>query len=334
MTSRLVVLVTGAGGVYGAATVDNLRRSSLSVETVAADTSWHASGLLRSKKAAVLPKVDDPSYVPRLISVVRESGAHAVFICSGQEIRSLVGRREELERETGATFILPDKALYTLASDKLETVRFLESKGFDSPATILSKGAGSLDDFIGRVGLPVIAKPRFGQGSRGLIVCRSADDLRRVQALDEEYVFQELLGDDDHEYTVGVMATDDGEVLGSIALRRWLSSGQTGACEVVDAPVITEYAEAIARELRPRGYLNVQLRLRRERPVAFEINARVSSSTGFRALAGFNEPELILRRYVLNENPARPRPAILAMVRSWKECVVEPSIWNARAPRE
>ena len=83
-------------------------------------------------------------------------------------------------------------------------------------------------------------------------------------------MFQELIGDDDHEYTVGVVATDDGEVLGSIALRRWLSGGQTGACEVVESEAITEYAEAIARELRPRGYLNIQLRLRRERPVAFE----------------------------------------------------------------
>ena len=139
MSVRPVVLLTGAGGVYGDATIGDLRRSSLEVDIIAADTCWHASGLLRSDHARLLPKVDDPDYVSRLIAIVRESRVNVVFICSGTEIRTLVGMREQLERETQATFILPDGALYGLASDKLETVRFLEAKGFDYPATILEQ---------------------------------------------------------------------------------------------------------------------------------------------------------------------------------------------------
>ena len=60
----------------------------------------------------------------------------------------------------------------------------------------------------------------------------------------------------------------------------------------------------------------------------------MSSSTGFRALAGFNEPELILRKYVLEQSPPRPKPSVIAMVRNWTEHVVDPSIWKAAAPRE
>jgi carbamoyl-phosphate synthase large subunit len=332
VTSPLVVLVTGAGGVYGEATVNNLRRSSLGVHILGADTRWHAPGSLCSDAPIVLPRVDDPGYVSRLIGLVRERSVNTVFVCSGTEIRALVSDRDRLERESGATFIMPSAPLYSMAADKLETVTFLASNGFAHPKTVSSQEPASWAALVDPIGFPLMAKPRFGQGSRGMTICRSMDDLTRIAVLDEEYVFQELLGDEDHEYTVGVTATESGEILASIVLRRWLFGGQTGACEVVDSPVIAEYAEAIAKAARPRGYINIQLRMRAERPVAFELNARVSSSTGFRALAGVNEPELILRRYVLKENPPRPKAALLKMVRGLVERIVDPSVWEQAVP--
>ena len=332
MTAPLVVLVTGAGGVYGDATIRNLRRSSLPTYVIGADTEWQAAGALVADKAIVLPPVDAPTYASRLIAIVEENAVNAVFISSGTEIRTLASRRDELERKTKALFILPSPTLYKMASDKLATVEFLAAHGFDYPVTVTSKGISTIQPFINRVGFPVMAKPRFGQGSRGLIVCYSAKDLPGVIALEEEYVLQEFLGDEDHEYTVGVLATEKGDVLASIALRRWLKGGQTAAAEVVESPLITAYAEALGAQLQPRGYVNIQLRMRNDRPVAFEINARVSSSTGFRALAGVNEPELILRRYLLNENPPRPKAKMIAMVRGFSERIVEAAIWKEMVP--
>jgi len=322
----LNVLVTGAGGVYGEATVGNLRKCALPVRIVGADVTWHASGSLRSDRPVVLPLVTDPTFVDRLVEVVRAEAVRAVFVCSGTEIKHLAARRDELEERTGATFIMPAAALYTLASDKLATARWLEEHGFAHPRTY------DAASYTSQLELPIMAKPRFGMGSRGLAICRSGADLARVRATGDDYVFQEYLGDIDHEFTVGVIATEEREVLGSIVLRRWLAGGQTGACEVVPSPLISEYAEAIARELAPRGYVNIQLRLRDGKPVCFEINARVSSSTGFRTLAGFNEPELVLRKYVLGETPPRPTPRAIAMVRGLEERIVDPETWNVARP--
>lgn len=322
MSVPVPVLVTGAGGVYGQATIANLRRSTLDVRIVGADTQWSAPGALLSDVPAVLPRVDDPSYAEALGALARAHGVRVVFVCSGTEIRELCERRSELERATGAFVIMPSTELWATASDKYATVTFLEREGFAFPRTSLSSEGATF---------PLVAKPRFGHGSRGLVICHTAADLAR--ATGEEYVFQEYLGDDDHEFTVGVLATEEGEVLTSIVLRRWLSGGQTGACEVVDAPRIAAYAEAVAARLRPRGYLNVQLRLREGEPVAFEVNPRVSSSTGFRALAGVNEPELLLRRYLLGESPPRPVPRLVAMVRTLTEQVVSAESWELTRPR-
>ncbi|HVJ94003.1 MAG TPA: ATP-grasp domain-containing protein [Labilithrix sp.] len=330
--TKLAVLVTGAGGVYGQATIENLRRSTLPVRIFGADVRWDAPGVLLSDEPIVLPRVDHPSYRHRLAEVIRERGVRAVFVSSGAEISALVEHRSQLEAETGAVFILPPADLYRLASDKLRTVEYLADNGLEHPLTILATESGKIASFVAQVGLPVIAKPRFGQGSRGIVRCTCAPELAQIAANREEYVLQQLLGDDDHEFTVGVIGTEDGDVIGSIVLRRWLAAGQTGACEVVEAPAIAEYAEAIARFARPRGYINVQLRLRDGRPVAFEINARVSSSTGFRGLAGFNEPELIVRRYLLGERPSRPNVRRVAMVRGLTERIIESNVWNQVVP--
>ena len=329
--TKLVALVTGAGGVYGQATIQNLRRSSLPVRIVGADVRWDAPGALLADVPVVLPRVDDGSYREQLCAIIRETSAKAVFICSGAEIAKLVDVRAELEAETGAFFVLPRAGLYRLASDKLRTAEFLEQHELAHPRTILASDVHR-QRFVDDVGFPLIAKPRFGHGSRGIVRCTSIDDLEQIAGRGEEYVFQQLLGDDDHEFTVGVIGTEDGEVLGSIVLRRWLAAGQTGACQVVDEPAIAAYAEAVARAARPRAYINIQLRLRAAQPVAFEINARVSSSTGFRGLAGFNEPELILRRWILNERPARPAVERIAMVRGLAERVVDATLWSNVVP--
>jgi carbamoyl-phosphate synthase large subunit len=239
----------------------------------------------------------------------------------------LVGHRDELELLTSAKFILPSPEFFDLGSDKLETARFLERNGFSFPHTCIADDKNTVSAMVNEYGFPLFAKPRKGQGSRGLFTCNSYDDITYIQSLDVEYVIQEFIGDVDNEYTIGVVATEESEVLGSIILRRWLQEGQTHACEVVKDEKITTYTEDIARALRPRGYINIQLRLRDGMPTAFEINPRVSSSTGFRGLANFNEPELILRKYLLSETPARPVPSLIAMVRTINETIVTPDNW-------
>lgn len=326
--TAIPVLVTGAGGVYGEATIANLRRSELPLRIVGADTRWQAPGVLVSDVPVTLPLVRDPELVPKLAEVVKREGVKIVFVCSGTEIKALASQRDELERATGATFIMPTAELYTMASDKLATAQWLEARGFAFPTT-----ASSRTPWSSPPAFPLIAKPRWGQGSRGIAIVNSEEHVERIRREDEEYVFQELLGDEDHEFTVGVVATEQGEVLASIVLRRWLTAGFTGACQVVMHEKVTSYAEKIAAELRPRGFINVQIRLRGDEPVAFEINPRVSSSTGFRALAGVNEPELLIRRYVLDERPPKPTPKPITMVRCLQERIVEPAVWDAIAPK-
>jgi carbamoyl-phosphate synthase large subunit len=77
--------------------------------------------------------------------------------------------------------------------------------------------------------------------------------------------------------------------------------------------------------LNPLGPANFQFRIDRSgRVKVFEINARFSGTTPLRAIAGFNEVEMCLRRLLLGEPVAEPCVEEMVLLRHWSETVLRP----------
>jgi carbamoyl-phosphate synthase large subunit len=81
-----------------------------------------------------------------------------------------------------------------------------------------------------------------------------------------------------------------------LAISSGVSQGRVGRFEQV-----TKQCEEIALALGARGPLNIQCRLVEGRVVVFEINPRFSGTTSLRAMVGYNEPDVLVRRHVLRE---------------------------------
>ncbi|MDX5415594.1 MAG: ATP-grasp domain-containing protein, partial [Alphaproteobacteria bacterium] len=115
-------------------------------------------------------------------------------------------------------------------------------------------------------------------------------------------------------------------VAGSIALKRVMDAklsvsykGRGGLISsgysqgyIDDFPELRAQAEHIARSIGSHGPLNIQGRVRDGVLVPFEINPRFSASTYLRALAGFNEADIMLRFMAYGE-----RPGPLHIKRGW-----------------
>ena len=122
-------------------------------------------------------------------------------------------------------------------------------------------------------------------------------------------LIQEYISADNGEYTVGVLSLPNGELVGSIALRRSLDAklsvmvrNRTGVISsgysqgyIGDFPDIRRQCELIAKAIGSKGPLNIQGRLKGGAFVPFEINPRFSASTYLRAMAGFNEADMTLQ---------------------------------------
>ena len=119
-----------------------------------------------------------------------------------------------------------------------------------------------------------------------------------------------------------------GEVINSIAVHRVIDSGlgnklkvknTTGRADLGSHLVVSsgisqgrvgKYAEVtgpceeIARKIGSKGPLNIQCRFVNGKLFVFEINPRYSGTTPLRSMVGFNEPEIMIRKYVLHETVA------------------------------
>ena len=110
---------------------------------------------------------------------------------------------------------------------------------------------------------------------------------------------QPVIGDSEHEYTVGVFGLGDGTYSGMIAMRRKLSQeGATAKAEVVLDTKLENTVQALVSVFKPNGPTNLQFRYHEGRYLLLEINPRISSSTSMRMALGYNEAEMCIRYYL------------------------------------
>jgi carbamoyl-phosphate synthase large subunit len=216
--------------------------------------------------------------------------------------------------------------------DKSKTAQILADLGFGVPESRAVSTAGDLEGFRA---LPAVLKPsQGGGGSAHVYLAQDEAELaffsRYLLNMFSEILVQEYVGTPDAEYTVGVLTDLEGALLHSIAVKRnilpalsnrlkapnrsgrpelgptliistGISQGEIGPFPEVSAP-----CERLAIAMGAAGPLNVQCRLAGGRVYVFEINPRFSGTTSLRAMVGFNEPDLLIRRHVLGED-VQPR---------------------------
>jgi carbamoyl-phosphate synthase large subunit len=325
----LNLLVLGVGGNVSQGILKALAASQLSCRVIGACVSPLAVGLFNVNKAYISPKANAPEFLEWLFKICRTEGIHAILSGVEPVLDVLSQYADEIQRETGALCLVSKPSCLAIGGDKLLTCQWLESQGLNFPKYAASEDQLATSKLVEECGYPLIAKPRIGKSSQGLIKIRNSKDLEHLSSL-TGYVIQEYLGDSDSEYTIGCFSDQDGDVRGAITMRRGLLQGTTYCAEVGEFPSVRREAIRIASALRPMGPSNIQLRVSNGHPVCFEINIRFSGTTPMRARLGFNDVEVALRHYVLNE-PIEDLKLITQgiILRYWNEMYINSQAYDA-----
>ncbi len=274
------ILVTGCGGDIALGVGRVLRQLGVARRLAGCDAKSDHPGATVFDSCALAPRADAPDYAQRLEALARRCKAELIVPMTEPELGALL-KAGALER-LGKIPVLAANALAVKTGlDKLATARFLKSRGLAHPWTRVVGDGPPLR-------LPCIIKRRSGSGGRDLL--RVADKATAVALARKrpDDIWQEALPCDEEEHTVGVFRGASGETR-SLSLRRGAQIGATERAEVRHAPAIARYARDIAEGLELRGAINVQLRVTPSGPVAFEINARFSSTAPFRHALGFKD---------------------------------------------
>lgn len=260
------------------------------------------------------------NYVDQVVACCRDAGAD-FLVPGGEQPMVLLGAEAERFEAEGVRVLMNSPEVIRVCSDKASTFQVLQGLGVPVPRT-----AAIADDFDPEtVGLPCIVKPaKDSGGSLGVFFAPSAEEVRvyadYIRRMGRTPIAQEYVDDSEGEFTIGVLSMPDGRTVGSIALRRVFDSklsvsyrGRGGLISsgysqgyIDDFPELRQQAERIAQALGSTGPINVQGRVRDGVLMPFEINPRFSASTHLRALAGFNEIDMLIRYHVTGQLPQSP----------------------------
>ncbi len=324
---RKTVVVTGVGGGgNGEQIVKALRLSDIGYTIVGTDMIPYSKGLYEVDHAYLAPAAGDPNYVSEIARICRHHDAIALISGSDPELRALSAERRVFA-DLGVLLPMNLPTVIDLCMDKVRSSDYLVANGFAVPRWRRVVSSADLDEIDM---LPAVLKPSVGGGgSRNLFLAQTRAELdtfgRYLLGLYPEFIVQEYIGTVDTEFTVGVLHTLDGEYVNSIAIRRHLGTAISSRMRVANVsgraelgqtlvissgfshgdigrfPEVTSVCRRIAQAIDARGAINIQCRVVDGVVRVFEINPRFSGTTSLRAMAGYNEPDLLIRHHVFGE---------------------------------
>ncbi len=320
----LKIAVTGAGGGVGQSICKALSISSLPTELFPVDVQPLSAGLFRGKEGLVLPKGEAPGSLDIWREEFEKRGIEVVFPGSDYDVVSLSAVRDEWAATGGPAVLVSDRELVLDCRDKARTYERLTRDGIDAPKCVWGKSLEETLTFADSVGYPVVIKPRDGSASRNVTFAKDDAELSFYFTRTPNPIIQEYLALDGEaeEFTCAVFADVQGLVAATFMARRTLSGGTTFRAEVGYWEKLEPLLRKIGETLKPRGPLNVQLRMTDRGPVPFELNIRCSGTTAIRAYYGYNEPEMWIRNYVLGEAVSQPPRRKGVALRYWNEVFI------------
>ena len=304
MTIR--VGVTGVGGGVGQSIIKALQMSSLDLDIIGIDIKSDQAGFYLDglKKTLVLSNLKGKSYPPDdWLSYIYGHDLDCIIPGSDYDLQALSAVRDDWGA-LGCKVLVSNSGLVARCNDKLLTAKILADNGIDAPRPVQNSV----------IYFPLIVKPKIGSGSRGVIKVNSFEEMPEIT---DKLFIQEYL--DGPEYTCSVFVDRFGEVIGTFQFERKLQNGTTYKGMVAFDRQIHKLLVKIGKTFKPRGMLNVQLRVTERGPVPFELNCRCSGTTAIRAHFGYNEPEMLIRNYVLGEDLKTPEIKQGKAFRYWNE---------------
>jgi carbamoyl-phosphate synthase large subunit len=284
--------------------------------TIAADADQLAPTLYHADEQVLVPRVDDPAYIPALAEIVRERDVGLVIPLTDIDSVQLARQREEL----GAPLLLPDPDVVVKTADKYEAHRLFEQHGIPSPPSWLP------GDVPEDARFPLLVKSRYGYGSRNIY---RAEDRRQLDFFlgytpVDSFVQTCCLGE---EFSIDVLCDFEGRCLNAIPRTMILSKGgESIQGMTIKDPELIDAARRVAESLPLKGPATIQVFREDGEHRVTDVNPRFGGAFPLPLAAGSSYPELVLALAA----GERPEPTLgefregVVMTRFYSSLALEP----------
>ncbi len=286
--------------------------------TIASDLDRLAPALYHADHFALVPRVDDPGYVPALATLVAEHDVRLVVPLTDLDQGILSLNRSAL---APAIVLAPPPEVCTTMGDKFLAHAFFRANGIPSPRTWLP------DDVPDDARYPLLVKVREGFGSRHIYRAADPEELTffLLHTTVDSMVQELCLGE---EFSIDVFCDLDGRCLNAIPRTMIQSKGGESikGMSIQDQELIA-HGVRVAETIGIVGPANVQCFREADGtlPVT-DVNPRFGGGFPLPLAAGSRYPELAIAL----ANGDRPEPRVgdfragVTMTRFFSDvCLVE-----------
>ncbi|MBU3607868.1 ATP-grasp domain-containing protein [Polynucleobacter nymphae] len=226
-----------------------------------------------------IPSIHSDQWLDELISVVKKLDIDYIFPAYDDVIVALSANREKIP----ATILIPSHEICLLTRSKSETYQKLKS------VVKTPKVYKDTDDVVT---FPVFIKPDKGQGSFGIKLVKSREELQQsIEEIESPIISEYLPG---NEYTVDCFSDREKGLLFSGARQRLrMRNGIAVSTQIIESPIFNSFAQKISDELSMQGawFFQVKEDINSELTL-LEIGPRIAGSMAANRVQGVNFPLL------------------------------------------
>lgn len=278
---------------------------------VATDSSYLSPGFFMCDVNEVIPEAENHFFIDRLNAIVSKYNVKMLLPTSGFDIYPYSEFRELLMK-SGAYPVVSDKDSLVTCRDKMLTFERLSGK-FDLPFT--TTDPSEIDSF------PIVAKPRYGKGSRDIMILNDSDDLKYVTSKMIDLIFQEFLPGT--EYTIDVLSNLEKKALLAVPrIRIQTKAGISTKGRIIRDKKLESDSKQIADFIGIRGPCCIQMKEDANGIMKLvEINPRMGGGTIFTTLAGANFPMMLIDM-LENKKVRIPEIQEITVIRYYEEIII------------
>lgn len=282
------VLVTGIGGNVGQGILRNIIDLNYNIYLIGCDvTSFNAGNHLCSKTFKV-PFAYEAEYIVSINNIINEFNVDLIIPSTDLEVHTLSLNKNYFKAEIAASDVNISKHFF----DKYLTYQLFKKHNIPFAKSWLPKEYNYSVKSI-------IAKPRKGRGSRGILINPNS-----IAELDDTYLVQEY--HEGIEITTAIYIKKNRMIHGICSMERKLSNGTTSQIIINDKydSTFLEIANKIACFNGIKGSINIQSIVDYSGQVfPFEVNCRISGTNSIRHKLGFRDVAYTLQEYLFHRQP-------------------------------
>lgn len=290
MKDKKTILVTGIGGNVGQGILRNTLAMDRHIRIVGVNTELVTAGTHLCDIVYQVPFGYDGAYIPRIKEICKKEYVNCIIPSTDYETVTLAKYRKQL----------PSIATSSYEVNRIFLDKYLTWQRFSSAGIPFAES--SLPSKYNGVFGSVIAKPREGRGSRGVVY-----EPANIKEFPDSFIIQKLYKG--IEVTTAFYVTKQGKLHSMITFSRSLFGGTTVKCTVVhdyDNQILA-IIQAMMKHFVIRGSCNIQSIVTVDGSIMpFEVNGRISGTNSIRSQFGFTDVAWTIEEYLYGKRPKKP----------------------------